>query len=283
MHTAKKQRLSENGQHSITLLDDALPESDEAALAAPSTSAISTMQLKRVIKENHRQPIEHVEFCFTATDVRYKNLVATVADTQVNIYDNEHHGNNLDPLLHFVNAPTIHHQQQQHQRNKGHETDTVSLKLHTCCWIIPNLESRVLGETLLAPTSAQLSAPDRRLDESTARPRQQHGAQPPSISRTFREDGRPTVILHDDVFLACGGDDCMVHVLSVCEAQVVSLLRGHTDSIVALASHPTRPHSILLSAARDKTIRIWDWVNEQCLNVVEATVSFMVPTNTAWP
>jgi WD40 repeat protein len=117
------------------------------------------------------------------------------------------------------------------------------------------------------------------------------------------------------VFLACGGGDHMVHVISIAEAQVVSLLRGmcidlcccsgcwqqpvsqqrglthangwvgvgmmhtgHKAEIVDITTHTSDSHELVLSASKDQSIRVWDWISESCLACVDIDVSCMVCT-----
>ncbi|PRP84470.1 hypothetical protein PROFUN_08055 [Planoprotostelium fungivorum] len=78
--------------------------------------------------------------------------------------------------------------------------------------------------------------------------------------------------LRDDVYLAVGGEDKMIHIISVKRTKVVTLLRGHTGTIIDLQPHPTQP-SLLLSVGTDSTVRLWDLQNEEpgqsCLRVFQ--------------
>jgi hypothetical protein len=56
-------------------------------------------QLKRLIKENHSQQIIDIKI--------YKNLVATVSPTQLNLYDNSHLGTNLDIMSQYNSQNTL--------------------------------------------------------------------------------------------------------------------------------------------------------------------------------
>eukprot|EP00027_Filamoeba_sp_ATCC50430_P010480 CAMPEP_0168561486 /NCGR_PEP_ID=MMETSP0413-20121227/11620_1 /TAXON_ID=136452 /ORGANISM="Filamoeba nolandi, Strain NC-AS-23-1" /LENGTH=295 /DNA_ID=CAMNT_0008592859 /DNA_START=169 /DNA_END=1056 /DNA_ORIENTATION=- len=88
----------------------------------------------------------------------------------------------------------------------------------------------------------------------------------------------------DDAYLVIGGEDQLIHVISIKRTKVVTILRGHTDTITDLARHPTH-HSLLLSASTsDGTVRLWNIhakkPNTNCLQVwhTTATVVCFFPT-----
>jgi len=68
---------------------------------------------------------------------------------------------------------------------------------------------------------------------------------------------------HGDACLAVGGEDRTVSVISVVEAHVVALLRGHAAEVVDLAAPVGDP--ALASLAADGEVRLWDVVAEVCL------------------
>src|SRR4051794_36009677 len=72
----------------------------------------------------------------------------------------------------------------------------------------------------------------------------------------MKESGTPSE-LQDDAYLAIGGEDQLIHIISIKHTKVVTLLRGHTGTIVDLTAHPTQPQ-YLLSVASDNTVRLWD-------------------------
>eukprot|EP01103_Thecamoeba_quadrilineata_P009127 TRINITY_DN1883_c0_g1_i3.p1 TRINITY_DN1883_c0_g1~~TRINITY_DN1883_c0_g1_i3.p1 ORF type:complete len:345 (-),score=49.47 TRINITY_DN1883_c0_g1_i3:180-1214(-) len=88
------------------------PEEDADKLRIRLKSLI----LKKIIKENHDSPIQQVAFNWTSPE--YYNLVATLGNTQVNIYDNEHFGKHLDLMLNFVNEETPYHEKEISRRLK---------------------------------------------------------------------------------------------------------------------------------------------------------------------
>ncbi|KAG7672116.1 putative Polycomb group protein FIE2 [Nannochloris sp. 'desiccata'] len=69
---------------------------------------------------------------------------------------------------------------------------------------------------------------------------------------------------HGDACLAVAGGDPTISIISVVEAAVVKLLKGHTKDVVDLATTAKEP-ALLLSLSRDGNIRLWDVVNETCL------------------
>ncbi|KAL4431235.1 hypothetical protein ABPG75_006491 [Micractinium tetrahymenae] len=81
-----------------------------------------------------------------------------------------------------------------------------------------------------------------------------------------------------DACLAVAGADPNISVISVVEARVVRLLRGHTREMVELAAAPAAPR-LLLSLSRDGNLRLWDVPSEACLSSLqtEATCIAMAP------
>lgn len=61
---------------------------------------LKNLRLKTIIRENHGQEISLI--CKNTMEARYSNMIATVGDNQVNVYDNHHFGNNLDIYLHYL-------------------------------------------------------------------------------------------------------------------------------------------------------------------------------------
>jgi hypothetical protein len=62
---------------------------------------MKNLKLKKVIKENHKTDILKIEI-----HPKHRNILSTAGGNQVNIYDNEHLGPNLDLISHFVNKKT---------------------------------------------------------------------------------------------------------------------------------------------------------------------------------
>eukprot|EP00887_Chlorella_sp_A99_P005555 scaffold1.g5555.t1 len=81
-----------------------------------------------------------------------------------------------------------------------------------------------------------------------------------------------------DALLAVGGADAAVSVISVAEARVVRLLRGHSKEVAELAACTARP-ALLLSLARDGELRLWHVPSETCLSSLQtdATAIAMSP------
>lgn len=89
--------------------------SQSAAAPIASRDKFELMRLRRIVKENHGSDINQViMFPSRRTvskedgdiqedlNVEATNLVATVGSAQANIYDNEHCGDHLDIMSHFV-------------------------------------------------------------------------------------------------------------------------------------------------------------------------------------
>ena len=64
-------------------------------------TTLKSLKLKKVIKENHKMDILKIEI-----HPKHKNLISTIGSNQINIYDNEQIGSNLDLISHFVNKKT---------------------------------------------------------------------------------------------------------------------------------------------------------------------------------
>jgi WD40 repeat protein len=69
---------------------------------------------------------------------------------------------------------------------------------------------------------------------------------------------------HGDACLAVAGADPNISIISVVEAAVVKLLKGHTKDVMDLATTVKEP-KLLLSLSKDGNIRLWDVVEETCL------------------
>ncbi|ORX95229.1 WD40 repeat-like protein [Basidiobolus meristosporus CBS 931.73] len=104
------------------------------------------LRLRRIVKENHGREINQVSFHLNAKnytapfgvdlnktfdkrgaverdDGDSSNILASVGDTQANIYDNEHCGDHLDIMSHFLLS--------EDRNGKA----TASQELFTCCWL----------------------------------------------------------------------------------------------------------------------------------------------------
>ena len=83
---------------------------------------------------------------------------------------------------------------------------------------------------------------------------------------------------HGDACLAVAGADPAISIVSVVEAAVIKLLRGHTKDVVDLAATPEHP-KLLVSLSRDGNLRLWDVPSEACLASIntEATCIALAP------
>ena len=60
----------------------------------------------------------------------------------------------------------------------------------------------------------------------------------------------------DDAFVACGSDDCAVHVWHHASGRRVLRLAGHSGRVNAVAWCPRRA-GVLVSVSDDGTVRVW--------------------------
>jgi hypothetical protein len=65
---------------------------------------VTNFFLKRIVKENHGLPIHQLVLGPETLDpsTNMSNILATISPQQVNFYDNEHCGNHLDSMSHFL-------------------------------------------------------------------------------------------------------------------------------------------------------------------------------------
>lgn len=68
--------------------------------------------------------------------------------------------------------------------------------------------------------------------------------------------------------LASGGDDRVVRLWTVKSGQVLQVLTGHIDWVLAVAFKPGSEGRILVSGSADQTIRLWDVEKGQCLKTL---------------
>jgi len=71
----------------------------------------------------------------------------------------------------------------------------------------------------------------------------------------------------NDTRIAIGGNDTLIHIISLGLCKVTTVLQGHTGAITDLKLHPNRPVVLVLSASRDKTIRLWHVDAAKCLAI----------------
>lgn len=83
---------------------------------------------------------------------------------------------------------------------------------------------------------------------------------------------------HGDACLAVSGPDPAISIISVVEACVVKLLKGHVKDVVDLSSAASKSN-LLLSLSRDGNLRLWDVKTEVCLSSVtsDATCAALAP------
>lgn len=63
--------------------------------------------------------------------------------------------------------------------------------------------------------------------------------------------------------------------ISVVEACITRLLRGHTKEVVDLAATAAAPR-LLLSLSRDGNLRLWDVPSETCLSSLQTDATCIV-------
>ena len=81
------------------------PGAAAEATAAEDTQAelerrLKRFRVRRIVKENHGEEITHV--VFNRVDPIMAHMLATVGGRQLNVYDNEHGGDHLDLVSHYV-------------------------------------------------------------------------------------------------------------------------------------------------------------------------------------
>ncbi|KAI9014349.1 WD40-repeat-containing domain protein [Phycomyces nitens] len=72
-----------------------------------------------------------------------------------------------------------------------------------------------------------------------------------------------------DAWLAMGGGDGLIHIVSLANSEEIAILEGHKKDIVDIQAHPKNDKHIL-STSKDGTIRLWDVDTKACLVVFEA-------------
>lgn len=63
---------------------------------------LRALRLRRIVKESHGQALSGV-----AVNEAYPNLIATTGDVQSSVYDNEHFGDHLDLVSHYVHTSAL--------------------------------------------------------------------------------------------------------------------------------------------------------------------------------
>lgn len=62
--------------------------------------------------------------------------------------------------------------------------------------------------------------------------------------------------LKEDSYLILGGEDTLIHVISIKRTKTISILEGHKDTITSLSCTPKYP-DLLLSSSKDNSVRLW--------------------------
>jgi WD40 repeat protein len=76
---------------------------------------------------------------------------------------------------------------------------------------------------------------------------------------------------HGDAYLAVSGADTNISLISIVEARVTHLLKGHKNAVVDLSAVPfsSTTSSLLVSLSKDGEIRLWDGPKESCLSCIQ--------------
>ncbi|OAD71878.1 hypothetical protein PHYBLDRAFT_80559 [Phycomyces blakesleeanus NRRL 1555(-)] len=84
-----------------------------------------------------------------------------------------------------------------------------------------------------------------------------------------------------DAWLATGGSDRKIHIISLANSEEICILEGHTKTIVDIQAHPKNDKHIL-STSKDGTMRLWDVDTKKCLVLFEAesTIACFHPSGT---
>ncbi|KAI7827957.1 WD40-repeat-containing domain protein [Gamsiella multidivaricata] len=143
--------LNESGDHESIATPSATkaPPAEASECASQSEQLewiFKNLRLRRIVKENHSSEINQLAFClnqkhnktpFGLDHVKVyekrgavkrdpmdnSNVLGTTGGPQANIYDNEHCGDHLDIMSHFLLDPI------------GEEGDEELPEMLTCCWI----------------------------------------------------------------------------------------------------------------------------------------------------
>ncbi|DBA88802.1 TPA: hypothetical protein ACH3X1_004216 [Trebouxia sp. C0004] len=77
---------------------------------------------------------------------------------------------------------------------------------------------------------------------------------------------------HGDALLAVAGADHNISVISIVEARVIGLLKGHTKDVVDLSACSSKP-GLLVSLSKDGNARVWDVSQELCISCYNTDAS----------
>ena len=179
------------------------------------------------------------------------NLFATVGADQATVYDDEHMGDHVGVVAHLANTPSEH--------APGGE-------LAAAAWLsAAGWSDHPAGDACLAVAGADpnISGAAGRLPLACS-PRTRHST---AQLHTRRGQSAPP--------LTRAALPRLPAVISVVEARVTRLLRGHTQEVVELAAVAAAPR-LLLSLSRDGNLRLWDVPSETCLSNLQVDASCIV-------
>ncbi|CAO3616655.1 unnamed protein product [Cunninghamella blakesleeana] len=77
---------------------------------------------------------------------------------------------------------------------------------------------------------------------------------------------------NEDAWIAAGGADSHIHIISLAYSKELAILKGHKKRITDIHSHP-KNDKYILSVSGDDTVRLWDVDNKKCVAIFEADAS----------
>lgn len=169
----------------------------------------------------------------------------TVAASSATVYDDEYMGDHVALVVHFTNAPSEH--------APGGE-------LSAAAWLSSEeWNKHPHGDACLAVAGADPTISG-----------EQQGSYHALTSTTGHcqaTSGDWACRVHVNASLS---HPCLKHaVISVAEARVVKLLRGHTSEVVELCAAGAAAPRLLASLSRDGNLRLWDVAAEACLSSMQ--------------
>jgi WD40 repeat protein len=87
------------------------------------------------------------------------------------------------------------------------------------------------------------------------------------LKKTWKADGFVKIMASREILLACGNSDGSIRVFHMENFYLTHKFKSHTASVLALTFHPNE--YILVSAALDYTVKIFDLVRYTCLQTVK--------------
>lgn len=170
---------------------------------------------------------------------------STVAASSAAVYDDEHMGDHVALVVHFTNAPSEH--------APGGE-------LSAAAWLSSEGWSQhPQGDACLAVAGADPNISGEQQGFRRALTSTTGHCQAASGNWACRVNRNVTL-----------PSPCLNHaVISVAEARVVKLLRGHTSEVVELSAAGAAAPRLLASLSRDGNLRLWDVAAEACLSIMQ--------------